>query len=50
MAYPVKQRKKRFNGVNNPSGYAFGFDPTRKIYLKAKADSAGPGGVRSGRV
>ena len=25
---PVKQSKKRFNGVNYPSGCAFGYDPT----------------------
>jgi len=31
---PVKQRKKRFNGVNNPSGCAFGYDPTGRCHKR----------------
>ena len=29
---PVEQRRKRFNWVNNPSDYAFGFDPTSRCH------------------
>jgi len=31
---PVKQSKKRFNGVNYPSGFAFGYDPTGRCHKR----------------